>query len=98
MMNLLEPTGKRFLYACLPGLPLYRVGDTPSPQRFFPVKNPAMNHGKISNATDDSRHRPGSSEFFKRMDPNLEESREEKIPDITTKQMLERLDDVLATG
>tara|TARA_A100001037_G_C14746799_1_gene455717 strand:- start:275 stop:565 length:291 start_codon:yes stop_codon:yes gene_type:complete len=92
-----EPTGKRFFYACLPGLPLYRVGDTPSPQRFFPVKNPAMNHGKISNATDDSRHRPGSSEFFKGWIRTWKRA-VRKIPDITTKQMLERLDDVLATG
>ena len=56
-----------------------------------------MNHGEISNARDDSRHRPGSSEFFKGWIRTWKRA-VRKIPDITTKQMLERLDDVLATG
>ena len=55
-----------------------------------------MNHGKISNATDDSRHRPGSSEFFKGWIRTWKRA-VRKIPDITNKQMLEHLDDVWAT-
>ena len=57
-------------YACLPGLPLYRVGDTPSPQR-FPVKS---GYEPWENIQYSRRFKASTGIVgISRMDPNLEE-------------------------